>query len=195
MFYDSNKVQLSTHTSAVKKEDTAAKYRSWGWNVIEIDGNDTDQICSAIEHALEEKKRPTLIIGHPIMAKGVIKADDSSLEGSVAMHGQPITVAGADFDATVENLGGDPQNVFSIRDDVRALFEYRREQLIGIATARKGAEKQWAQEYKFLAQELENWCKGVLPDIDYTAIEYGANEASRNSSAKVLAVLAEKSAT
>lgn len=36
MFYDSNKVQLSTTTDAVTDEDTAAKYRAWGWNVIDI---------------------------------------------------------------------------------------------------------------------------------------------------------------
>ena len=40
MFYDSNDVQLSTDTDAVTDEDTAAKYRSWNWNVVEIDDSD-----------------------------------------------------------------------------------------------------------------------------------------------------------
>lgn len=44
MFYDSNDIQLSTDTDAVTKEDTAAKYRAWGWNVLEINGNDADAI-------------------------------------------------------------------------------------------------------------------------------------------------------
>ncbi len=45
MFYDSNKVQLATMVDDVTSEDTAAKYRAWNWNLIEIDGNDSDEIC------------------------------------------------------------------------------------------------------------------------------------------------------
>ena len=37
MFYDSNKVQLATMCNATSSEDTAAKYRDWNWNVIEVD--------------------------------------------------------------------------------------------------------------------------------------------------------------
>jgi transketolase len=40
MFYDSNDIQLSTVTDEVTAEDTAAKYRAWGWKVIEVDGTD-----------------------------------------------------------------------------------------------------------------------------------------------------------
>ena len=192
MFYDSNKVQLPTKTDAVTEEDTAAKYRAWNWNVLEVDGSDTEAISRALETAIAEKERPTLIIGHTTMAKGVIKADGTSLEGSVATHGQPITGAGADFDATIRNLGGDPANSFVIRDEVKALFEERRNQLVEISAQRHAAEKAWADKNPALAAEFENWLNGVLPDIDYTKIEYGPNEASRNSSAKVLSVLAEK---
>ena len=63
MFYDSNDIQLSTETSDVINEDTAAKYRAWGWYVLEIDGNDVDQIRKALDLAKAEKERPTLIIG------------------------------------------------------------------------------------------------------------------------------------
>ena len=48
MFYDSNDVQLSTDTDVVTDEDTAAKYRSWNWNVVEIDGTDPVAIRDAL---------------------------------------------------------------------------------------------------------------------------------------------------
>jgi transketolase N-terminal domain/subunit len=48
MFYDCNKVQLSTDVDAVNNEDYAAKYRAWHWNVIEINGNDPIEIADAI---------------------------------------------------------------------------------------------------------------------------------------------------
>ena len=80
MFYDANEIQLSTETNAVTTEDTAMKYRAWGWNVLEIDGNDCDEIRKALTAAKAEDKRPTLIIGHCVMGKGARKADNTSYE-------------------------------------------------------------------------------------------------------------------
>ena len=67
MFFDSNDIQLSTETKDVISEDTAMKYRAWGWNVLEINGNDCQQIREALDAAKKEDKRPTLIIGKCIM--------------------------------------------------------------------------------------------------------------------------------
>jgi len=192
MFYDSNKVQLSTTVDAVTDEDTAAKYRAWNWNVLEVDGSDTDAISQAIDAACAENKRPTIIIGHTVMAKGARRADGSSLEGAVSTHGQPLSAAGADINLTIESLGGNPQEPFALFPDVKKLFDERRHELAGIVATRRAQEKTWAENNPDLAAEFDGWIKGILPDIDYTAIEYGANEASRNASAKVLSTLAQK---
>ena len=56
MFYDSNDIQLSTETKAVTSEDTAAKYRAWGWRVMEIDGHSHDQIRGALRLAGDENE-------------------------------------------------------------------------------------------------------------------------------------------
>ena len=72
MFYDSNDIQLSTETNAVTTEDTAAKYRAWHWNVIEVDGTDPLAMAGALEAAKEEKNRPTLIIGKTVMGRGAV---------------------------------------------------------------------------------------------------------------------------
>ena len=81
MFYDSNNIQLSTKVDEVTHEDTAKKYEAWGWQVITIDGNDAAEIRQALKVAQEEKERPTLIIGHTLMGKGAVGADE---EDSVA---------------------------------------------------------------------------------------------------------------
>ena len=70
MFYDSNDIQLSTECGVVTCENTAAKYESWGWKVITIDGNDADEIRRALNEAKAEKEKPTLIIGNTGMGKG-----------------------------------------------------------------------------------------------------------------------------
>ncbi|MCD4769929.1 MAG: transketolase, partial [Bacteroidales bacterium] len=58
MFYDSNDIQLSTETNIVSSEDTAAKDRAWGWQVITIDGHNHKEIREALSHAALEKSKP-----------------------------------------------------------------------------------------------------------------------------------------
>ncbi len=192
MFYDSNKVQLSTMVEDVDCEDVAAKYRAWHWNVLEIDGNDPAQIAKAIIEAQGEKERPTLIIGHTVMGKGCVKADGSNYEGQCSTHGQPISAAGADFAATLKNLGADPENPWVIFDDVKALYEARRAELREIVKARRAEQAAWEAANPELAKELHTFLDNKRPEIDWKAIPHKANIASRQASADVLGVLAEK---
>ena len=106
--------KLSTGTDAVTSEDTEMKYKAWGWNVLTIAGNDADAIRGALRSALNEKSKPTIIIGKTIMGKGAVKADGSNFERQCSTHGQPLTHAGASFKDTIANLGGDPENPFTI---------------------------------------------------------------------------------
>lgn len=106
MFYDSNDVQLSTDTDAVTDEDTAVKYRSWNWNVVEIDGTDPVAIRDALALANRETERPTLIIGKTIMGRGCVTVTGEKFEGKYSTHGQPLSKSGASYEKTIENLGG-----------------------------------------------------------------------------------------
>lgn len=124
MFYDSNDIQLSTETKEVMCEDTAAKYKAFGWEVIEINGNDVDQIRKAIEEAKKVQGKPTLIIGKCIMGKGALKADGTSYESDCKTHGAPL--GGDAYINTVKNLGGDPENPFVIFPEVQAMYNHVR---------------------------------------------------------------------
>ena len=192
MFYDSNRVQLSTMVDAVDREDVAAKYRAWHWNVIEIDGTDPDAIASALDAAQAEEHRPTIIIGNTIMGRGAVNAEGESYESKCSTHGQPLSKAGADFAKTVANLGGNPENPWEIPAEVHKLYEERKKQLREIVATRHAMYDKWAQEHPDLAKELDNYLTGKLPDIDYAAIVQKAGAATRNASATVLGVLAEK---
>jgi transketolase len=191
MFYDANDVQLSTMVADVTKEDTAAKYRAWGWNVIEINGNDPEAINGAIEVAHAEKKRPTLIIGKTIMGKGAVTADGSCFEGKCSTHGQPLSKSGADYAKTIENLGGNPEEPFQIWDSTAALFEARRKELEKVVAERHAAEEAWKAANPELAARLQNYIDGKLPELDWSKVEFKPNMASRNSSATLLSFLAE----
>ena len=144
MFYDSNAIQLSTTTSEVTSEDVAKKYEAWKWKVITIDGNNVDEIRRALTEAKAEKEKPTLIIGNTIMGRGALAADCSSFECQVSTHGQPLSAAGADFDQTIKNLGGDPANPFVIFPEVKQLYEKRMLELKEMVSVKK-AKESWLQ--------------------------------------------------
>ncbi len=192
MFYDCNKVQLSTMVDAVDTEDYAAKYRAWHWNVIEIDGNDPLAIADALLKAQAETERPTIIIGHTTMGKGAVKADGESFEGKCSTHGQPLSSSGADYACTIKNLGGDPENPWVIFDDVKEMYARRAEELRKVVATRRADFAAWANANPEKAEELKAYLEGVLPQIDYTAIAHKANTSTRQASADVLGVLAEK---
>lgn len=192
MFYDANRVQLSTMVNEVTDEDIAAKYRAWNWNVIEINGNNADEIASAITAAQAETKRPTLIIGNTVMGLGAVTAAGENYENQCSTHGQPLSKSGADYAMTVRNLGGDPENPWAIPADVQKLYDDRNAQLREIVAKRHKAEAEWAAANPEKAQTLKDYIAGKLPDIDYSAIVQKADIATRNASSAVLSVLAEK---
>ena len=190
MFYDANDIQLSTEVKEVMTEDTAMKYRAWGWNVMEIDGNDCQQIREALDAAKKEDKRPTLIIGKCIMGKGARKADNTSYENTCKTHGAPL---GADAcKNTIINLGGDPENPFVIFDDVKELYAKRQKELKAIVAERHAEEEAWAAANPEKAAQQKDWFNNVIPDIDWENIQQKANDPTRNASANVLSVLSEK---
>ena len=192
MFYDSNTVQLSTDCDAVSNEDTAAKYRAWNWNVLEVDGTSATAIAAALDNALAEQERPTIIIGHTVMGRGCVKADGTSFEGQCSTHGQPIGKSGADYAKTVANLGGDPDNAWATFPETADLYAQRAEELRTIVAERKAQERAWAEGHPEQAALLEQYVKGVPPTVDYAAIAHKPGIATRAASADVLAELARK---
>jgi transketolase len=158
MFYDSNDIQLSTETKDVMNENTAAKYRALGWEVIEIVGNDAAQIRKALDQAKAVKGKPTLIIGKCIMGKGALKADGSSYEANCKTHGAPL--GGDAYINTIKNLGGDPENPFQIFPDVKELYANRAKELETICAARYAEEKAWAAANPDKAAHQADWFSG-----------------------------------
>ena len=190
MFYDSNDIQLSTECDAVMNEDTAMKYKAWGWHVITINGNDCDQIRKALDEAKTVNDRPVLIIGKCIMGKGAKTADNSCYERNCKTHGAPL--GGDAYRNTVTNLGGNPDDPFVIWDDVKALYEKRAEELKSIVALRDAEEAQWAAANPEKASQLAEWFSCNAPQVDWTAVQQKAGAPTRNASATVLGVLAEQ---
>ena len=190
MFYDSNDIQLSTECKVVTTEDTAMKYRAWGWNVLEINGNDVEQIRGALCIAKATVGKPTLIIGKCIMGKGALKADGSSYERNCKTHGAPL--GGDAFVNTIKNLGGDPEDPFQIFPEVKKLYQQRRAELRKIMDAKYAKKAAWAEANPEKAKLMQEWFSGKAPVIDWSKVEQKKDDATRNASAAVLSQLAQQ---
>ena len=190
MFYDSNDIQLSTECGVVTCENTAAKYESWGWKVITIDGNDADEIRRALNEAKAEKEKPTLIIGNTVMGKGALRADGSSFEHHIGTHGAPL---GAEaYQKTIVNLGGNPNEPFVVYPEVKKLYAKRNEELRKIVAQRHQEENEWAKNNPQLAAQMKDWFSGNAPKVDWSTLTQKPDGATRVASAACLGLLAEQ---
>ena len=191
MYYDSNNIQLSTKCDEVDTEDIEMKYKAWNWNVITVNGQSIDEIRAALKAANAETERPTLIIGKTIMGYGARKADGSSFENMVSTHGQPLTAAGADIAATIKNLGGNPDEPFAVFEESKEVYAQRKEELRAWAKQMQATEAAWRKENPALAEKMDNFYSGKLPEIDYSAINIKPDDATRSASSAMLGYFAE----
>jgi len=191
MFYDSNDIQLSTDTKSVTSENTAQKYLAWGWNVVEINGNDAVEIRTALKEAKAETKRPTLIIGKTIMGKGAVKSDGTCFERQCATHGMPLSEGGASYIESIKNLGGNPENPFVIFEETKELYAKRAEELKKIAAEKQAAKAAWAKANPELADKLAFFFTGKTK-MNWDAVVQKSGQATRAASATVLAELAKQ---
>ncbi|MCB9264290.1 MAG: transketolase [Lewinellaceae bacterium] len=192
MFYDSNDIQLSSEVSVVMDEDTAKKYEAWGWHVQTIDGNDEGAIRRALRAAVAETGKPSLIIGKTIMGKGAVTDDGESFEREVETHGQPLSKAGASFEKTILNLGGDPKDPFRVFPEVAEYYAKARRDKTEAANRRRSRFAEWQQANPEQAAKLQRFLNRELPEFDFGSIPQKEGAATRNASGAVLSYLADK---
>jgi transketolase len=178
-------------TDEVTSEDTAMKYEAWGWKVVTIDGHDHDQIRKALDEANSESEKPTLIIGKTVMGKGCVTANGDMYEGECELHGKPIGDTKADFTKTLINLGANPESSFDIFPDVQAYYSEVLAKKVADAAAKKATIASWKTANPALAQKMEMFLSGELPDLDLSQVVQKANVATREASSAVLGYLAE----
>lgn len=82
-FIDHNGLQIDGPiTSVMSPEPVSDKFRAFGWNVIDIDGHNFDEIFKAIDMAKSVKGKPTMIVAKTVKGKGV-----SFMENNASWHG------------------------------------------------------------------------------------------------------------
>ena len=170
--------------------NNAMKYRAWNWNVIECDGADPVALADALDKAIAETERPTIIIGRTIMGRGCVTAEGENFEGKCSTHGNPLSKSGADYGKTIEHLGGNPENPWVVFPEVAELYAQRAAEQRAIVAQRKQQIDAWAKENPEAMNRLQDYINGKAPQVDYAAIEHKPGIATRAASANVLAALA-----
>jgi len=114
-FYDHNGITIDGETSLALSEDVGARYEAYGWYVQRIDGHDHQAIATALDRAVAEPARPSLIVAKTHIGKGSPGKQDKS-----SAHGSPL---GADEVArTKSHIGWPLEPTFHVPAEVRALF-------------------------------------------------------------------------
>ncbi|MBA4356273.1 MAG: transketolase, partial [Desulfovibrio sp.] len=121
-YYDSNKVQLAGPVSRVDRTDYAKVFAALGWHVQQVDGHDKGAIRTALSKAKAQKKKPSLIIGHTVMAKGA-----ATREGDFGTHGEPLPAE--EIAATKKGMCLLEGACFQVPDAARAQFQARYPEL------------------------------------------------------------------
>lgn len=99
-FLDYNGLQIDGEVEKVMNIGPIMdKFKSFGWNVIEIDGHDFDQIFAALDMAKDTVGKPTMIIAKTVKGKGV-----SFMENNASWHG--TAPSDADLEKALAELGG-----------------------------------------------------------------------------------------
>ncbi|OLV17598.1 Transketolase [Deinococcus marmoris] len=140
-FHDDNHVQLDTITDKAESEDTAERYRAYGWEVLKVeDGNNLEEIRAAIINARNNTSQPTLIQVRTIIGFGSPRA------GTSKAHGEPL---GADGVAATKAALGWDYPAFTVPDGVAEHMDAKE----------RGAkqEKEW--------QELMDSYRAAHPDL------------------------------
>ena len=114
IIYDSNDVCLDGPTSECLRENTAKRYEAYGFNVVEIDGYDFDQMETAFNAAKKEEVRPTLIV-----AKTVIGKYSPTRQSTSASHGRFL--GPKEMKGFKDGIGW-PETPFYVPEDVRTFF-------------------------------------------------------------------------
>ncbi|MBU5614764.1 transketolase [Geomonas azotofigens] len=188
--YDDNRITLAASTSLSFSEDRAARFASFGWQVLTVaDGNDLAALADALEEARAESGRPSLI-----MVRTRIGFGSPGKQDSFEAHGSPL---GADeVLRSKERLGWPAEPQFLI--PAAALEHFRQALERGGAAQREweALRARYAADYPELAAELALALSGELPAGWLEALpEFPADEkgmATRAASGKVLNALAAR---
>jgi len=174
IIYDSNGISIEGDVKITFDEDIKKRFISQGFNVLEMDGHNYEEIEKTLKEAKNSTK-PTLIIAKTIIAKGAV-----GLEGSEKTHGAPL---GEEvIKKSKEKAGFNPNETFIVPEDVLIRFRCVRE---------KGEVLEAEFNKKVDVKKIEEFFKKDFSKIKWPEFKENEVIATRKSNGEILNAIAK----
>lgn len=189
--YDDNGISIDGEITGWFTDDTPARFRAYGWHVIEaVDGHDATTIAAAIAEAKTKVDQPTLIC-----CKTHIGFGSPNKSGKSSSHGSPLGLE--EVELTRKALGW-TSAPFEIPEDIKSGWDCRQKGA-DLENTWRQSFAEYSQAYPELAAEYERRMSGQLPSdwsgamdaFQAEVVAAGSNKASRQASADVIAEMAK----
>jgi transketolase len=180
LIYDANQVTLDAMALFTQSEDTGARFRSYGWAVQEVDGQNMDEFLRAYAAAKASRGKPQLIIAKTLIGKGI-----PEVAGTSKAHGE----GGAAFAAAARKGLGLPEEKFFVSPEVKEYFTRHTRELQAAFAEWEGRYAAWKAANRDLAAELENAVAKKTPELLKCIPDYpgdGPDVATRKAGSEVL---------
>ena len=181
MLYDSNNITIDGPTHISFTEDTRKRFEAYGWQVLEIDGHDYDQINAAIAEAKKEKSKPSIII-----CKTIIGFGSPNRAGTSKAHGEPFPAE--EIELMKEKLGLPKDKSFFVPDEISDLRAKTQEKGENLENQWNELWENYKNKNQEAAKELENSIKGEISKEALDIPQFGSEKAiaTRSASGTVL---------
>jgi len=181
MLYDSNNITIDGPTHISFTEDTRKRFEAYGWQVLEIDGHNYDQINAAIAEAKKEKSKPSIII-----CKTIIGFGSPNRAGTSKAHGEPFPAE--EIELMKEKLGLPKDKSFFVPDEISDLRAKTQEKGQNIENQWNELWENYKNKNQEAAKELENSIKGEISKDALDIPQFGSEKAiaTRSASGTVL---------
>jgi len=155
LIYDSNAVTLDAPAKATQSEDTAMRFKAYGFDVQEINGQDMQAFLDAINNAKEsDNGKPKFILAHTLIGKGI-----PEVAGTFKAHGE----AGAKFvDAARKGLGLPDEHYF-VSKETYDYFAQHKKDLLAQYDRWEKTYNEWRKKNPQLAQQLDSGIERKVP--------------------------------
>ena len=186
LIYDSNAVTLDAMAKETQSEDTGMRFRAYGFDVQEIQGDDMQAFLDALNIAKErDNGKPQMIIAHTLIGKGI-----PEVAGTSKAHGE----GGAKFAEAARQGLGLPEEPYFVSDDVRAYFAEHKKHLLAEYDRWEKSYRDWRKKNADKAQMLDDAIDKKVPADLFGKIPNFPNDAkiaTRKAGSEVLQPLAK----
>lgn len=183
--YDANNVSLDGPLKDCCSEDTKKRYQAYGWEVLEMDGNDLNAVYATLMEAKTNQTRPRLVIAHTVIGKG-----SPNKAGTSKVHGSPL---GPDEVKAAKEALNWPEDPFYVPQDVKEFFKNKLTEDLQLQDTWEKNFDAWSKANPDKFKQYETMAHQRLPvDIEEKLwqIPIKAPIAGRKASSDVINVLA-----